>query len=67
MELFKEANKKYFPESVKRIKEKEFLEHKQGNKSIAKYEIEFSTHARFGGSDPRDPRQGAWPELLRMA
>ncbi|BAH94833.1 Os10g0357350 [Oryza sativa Japonica Group] len=47
-ELFKEAfYKKYFPESVKRMKEKEFLELKQGNKSVAEYEIEFSRLARF--------------------
>ncbi|EEC80541.1 hypothetical protein OsI_22839 [Oryza sativa Indica Group] len=47
-ELFKEAFcKKYFPESVKRMKEKEFLELKQCNKSVAEYEIEFSRLARL--------------------
>ena len=46
--LFKEAfYKKYFPESVKHIKEREFLELKQGNKSAGEYEIEFSRLARF--------------------
>jgi hypothetical protein len=46
--LFKDAfYKKYFPESVKRMKEKEFLELKQGNKSVTEYEIEFSRLARF--------------------
>ncbi|XP_037446316.1 uncharacterized protein LOC119316015 [Triticum dicoccoides] len=46
--LFKEAfYKKYFPESIKRIKEREFLELKQGNKSVGEYEIEFSRLARF--------------------
>lgn len=46
--LFKEAfYQKYFPESVKRIKEKEFLELKQGHKSVSDYEIEFSRLARF--------------------
>ncbi|XP_051185352.2 uncharacterized protein [Lolium perenne] len=46
--LFKEDfYQKYFPESVKRIKEKEFLELKQGHKSVSDYEIEFSRLARF--------------------
>ncbi|CAM0954182.1 unnamed protein product [Alopecurus aequalis] len=46
--LFKEAfYQKYFPESVKRIKEKEFLELKQGHESVSDYEIEFSRLARF--------------------
>lgn len=47
-DLFKEAfHKKYFPESVKRMKEKEFIELKQGNRSVGEYEIEFSPLARF--------------------
>lgn len=46
--VFKEAfYKKYFPKSVKRMKEKEFLELNQGNKSVSQYEIEFSRLARF--------------------
>lgn len=47
-DLFKEAfYKKYLPDSIKRMKEKEFLELKQGNKSVGDYEIEFSRLARF--------------------
>jgi hypothetical protein len=46
--IFKEDfYQKYFPESVKRIKEREFLELKQGQKSVSDYEIEFSRLARF--------------------
>lgn len=46
--LFKEDfYQKYFPESVKRIKEKEFLELKQVHISVSDYEIEFSRLARF--------------------
>jgi len=46
--IFKDAfYKKYFPESMKRMKEKEFLELNQGNKSVSEYEIEFSWLARF--------------------
>ena len=46
--IFKEAfNKKYFPESVKRMKEKEFLDLNQRSKSVTDYEIEFSRLARF--------------------
>jgi hypothetical protein len=45
---FKDAfNKKYFPESVNRMKEKEFLELNQGSKSVTDYDVEFSRLARF--------------------
>jgi hypothetical protein len=40
-------NKKYFPESVKRMIENEFLELNQGSKSVTDYEIKFSRLARF--------------------
>jgi hypothetical protein len=40
-------NKKYFPESVKRMIENEFLELNQGSKSATDYEIEFSRLACF--------------------
>jgi hypothetical protein len=39
--------KKYFPASVQRKMEKEFLQLKQGQKTVAEYEIEFSRLARY--------------------
>ena len=72
--LFKEAfYKKYFPESIKRIKEREFLELKQGNKSVGEYEIEFSRLARFApefvqtdGSKARRFESGLRQQLKRL-
>ncbi|XP_028113870.1 uncharacterized protein LOC114311899 [Camellia sinensis] len=44
LEIFHE---KYFPQCVWDIKVSEFMELKQGNKSIAKYEAQFTKFARF--------------------
>ena len=42
-----EFQRKYFPESVQRKMELEFLQLKQGDKSVAEYEINFSRLARY--------------------
>ncbi|WVZ70158.1 hypothetical protein U9M48_018846 [Paspalum notatum var. saurae] len=53
--IFKDDfNKKYFPASVQRKMEKEFLQLKQGQKTVAAYEIEFSRLARYAAAYVQD-------------
>lgn len=47
-EIFKQAfYQKYFPLSIQRQKEREFLDLKQGGKSVAEYEMELSKLVRY--------------------
>ncbi|XP_028088608.1 uncharacterized protein LOC114289144 [Camellia sinensis] len=54
-ERFKNAfNEKYFPRSVRLQKQREFLRLKQGNKTVAEYEAEFTKLSKFASAFETD-------------